>query len=126
MNTLGFSDKEEATLAVLILDAAVVKSSEIEGELLNYEQVRSSIARRLVNNANLLFKLQNIQMLRAKLRIMRVIRSNDDQSIRSIFRNQVFVPLHALHIQVGSRLVQQQDGRIRTNGKCQFEPLFHT
>lgn len=25
MNTLGFSDKEEATLAVLILDAAVVK-----------------------------------------------------------------------------------------------------
>ncbi len=96
MNTLGFSDKEEATLAVFILD--VVKSSEIEGELLNYEQVRSSIARRLGNNANLLFKLQNIQMLCAKLRIMRVIRSNDDQSIRSIFRNQVFVPLHALHI----------------------------
>jgi Fic family protein len=45
MNSLGFSAKEEATLAALTLD--VVKSSEIEGELLNYDQVRSSIARRL-------------------------------------------------------------------------------
>ncbi len=45
MNALGFSAKEEATLTALTLD--VVKSSEIEGELLNYNQVRSSIARRL-------------------------------------------------------------------------------
>lgn len=45
MNALGFSTKEEATLKALTLD--VVKSSEIEGEQLNYEQVRSSIARRL-------------------------------------------------------------------------------
>lgn len=45
MNALGFSVKEEATLTTLTLD--VVKSSEIEGEHLNYEQVRSSIARRL-------------------------------------------------------------------------------
>jgi Fic family protein len=45
MNALGFSAKEEATLTSLTLD--VVKSSEIEGEYLNYEQVRSSIARRL-------------------------------------------------------------------------------
>lgn len=52
MNTLGFSTKEEATLTALTLD--VVKSSEIEGELLNYEQVRSSIARRLgINSAGL-------------------------------------------------------------------------
>lgn len=52
MNALGFSDKEEATLTALTLD--VVKSSEIEGELLNYEQVRSSIARRLgINTAGL-------------------------------------------------------------------------
>lgn len=45
MNALGFSAKEEAKLSALTLD--VVKSSEIEGELLNFEQVRSSIARRL-------------------------------------------------------------------------------
>jgi len=45
MNALGFSVKEEATLTTLTLD--VVKSSEIEGEHLDYEQVRSSIARRL-------------------------------------------------------------------------------
>ena len=52
MNALGFSAKEEATLTALTLD--VVKSSEIEGELLNYDQVRSSIARRLgINNAGL-------------------------------------------------------------------------
>jgi Fic family protein len=49
MNTLGFSAKEEATLSALTLD--VVKSSEIEGEVLNYDQVRSSIARRLGINA---------------------------------------------------------------------------
>lgn len=52
MNALGFSAKEEATLQALTLD--VVKSSEIEGELLNYDQVRSSIARRLgINTAGL-------------------------------------------------------------------------
>ncbi len=45
MNTLGFSAKEEASLTALTLD--VVKSSEIEGDPLNFDQVRSSIARRL-------------------------------------------------------------------------------
>lgn len=48
MNVLGFSAKKEATLSALAMD--VVKSSEIEGELLNYDQVRSSIARRLAIN----------------------------------------------------------------------------
>jgi Fic family protein len=52
MNALGFSAKEEATLTALTLD--VVKSSEIEGEMLNYNQVRSSIARRLgINTAGI-------------------------------------------------------------------------
>lgn len=45
MGALGFTNKEEAILSTLTLD--VLKSSEIEGEILNYEQVRSSIARRL-------------------------------------------------------------------------------
>jgi len=45
MSTLGFSVKQEAMLSNLTLD--VLKSSEIEGENLNNEQVRSSIARRL-------------------------------------------------------------------------------
>lgn len=45
MSTLGFSIKEETLLSTLTVD--VLKSSEIEGENLNYEQVRSSIARRL-------------------------------------------------------------------------------
>jgi Fic family protein len=45
MCALGFSTKEEARLTTLTLD--VVKSSEIEGERLSYDQVRSSIARRL-------------------------------------------------------------------------------
>ena len=45
INSLGFSVKEETMLTTLTLD--VLKSSEIEGEFLNYEQVRSSIARRL-------------------------------------------------------------------------------
>jgi Fic family protein len=59
MNALGFTAKEEATLTALTLD--VVKSSEIEGELLNYEQVRSSIARRLgINSAGLVKSSRNI------------------------------------------------------------------
>jgi Fic family protein len=45
MNILGFAAKEEAALTTLTLD--VIKSSEIEGEKLNFEQVRSSIARKL-------------------------------------------------------------------------------
>ena len=60
MNALGFSAKEEATLTALTLD--VVKSSEIEGELLNYDQVRSSIARRLgINTAGLVRSNRNIE-----------------------------------------------------------------
>ncbi len=45
MDSLGFDLRAEATLAVLTTD--VVKSSAIEGEVLNAPEVRSSIARRL-------------------------------------------------------------------------------
>jgi Fic family protein len=45
MKAIGFNHKEEAILNVLTQD--VLKSSEIEGEILDKEQVRSSIARRL-------------------------------------------------------------------------------
>ena len=45
MEGFGFKLQVEATLETLILD--VLKSSEIEGEILNPDQVRSSIARRL-------------------------------------------------------------------------------
>jgi Fic family protein len=45
MESLGFELRNEAILVTLTLD--VLKSSEIEGEFLNPDQVRSSIARRL-------------------------------------------------------------------------------
>jgi Fic family protein len=45
MEALGFRFRSEATLTTLTAD--VLKSSAIEGELLDAEQVRSSIARRL-------------------------------------------------------------------------------
>src|SRR5258708_39223316 len=45
MEALGFNLRQEATLQVLTED--VLKTSEIEGERLDAEQVRSSIARRL-------------------------------------------------------------------------------
>jgi hypothetical protein len=45
METLGFRERSEAELLTLTQD--VFKSSEIEGETLPPEQVRSSIARRL-------------------------------------------------------------------------------
>ncbi len=45
MEALGFPLRKEAVLQTLTLD--VIKSSEIEGEILDLAQVRSSIARRL-------------------------------------------------------------------------------
>src|SRR5205085_6825805 len=45
MEGLGFRLREEAVLSTLTQD--VLKSSEIEGEILDQDQVRSSIARRL-------------------------------------------------------------------------------
>ncbi len=45
MESLGFSLREAAVLQTLTLDA--VKSNEIEGEVLDADQVRSSIARKL-------------------------------------------------------------------------------
>ena len=45
METFGFAVQEEATLQTLIQD--VVKTSEIEGETLDIQQVRSSLARRM-------------------------------------------------------------------------------
>ena len=45
MEAMGFSLRQEASLASLTLD--VLKSSEIEGEVLDAGQVRSSLARRL-------------------------------------------------------------------------------
>ena len=45
MQMLGFPLEQEAVLATLTED--VLKSSEIEGEILSKDQVRSSVARRL-------------------------------------------------------------------------------
>ena len=45
IQALGFAQQEEAVLTTLTED--VLKSSEIEGEILDKDQVRSSIARRL-------------------------------------------------------------------------------
>jgi len=45
MESLGFELRDEALLETLTLD--VLKSAEIEGEMLNPEQVRSSIAKKL-------------------------------------------------------------------------------
>ena len=51
MQELGFNLQQEAVLVNLTEE--IIKSSEIEGETLNTEQVRSSIARRLnINNEN--------------------------------------------------------------------------
>jgi len=60
MKTLGFSAREEAMLSAISLE--VVKSSEIEGELLNYDQVRSSIARRLgISTVGLVMSSRHIE-----------------------------------------------------------------
>lgn len=59
MEALGFNLRAEAVLNTLTLD--VLKSSEIEGEILNSDQVRSSIARRLgINIAGLVASDRNV------------------------------------------------------------------
>ncbi|MFK5959586.1 MAG: Fic family protein [Lutibacter sp.] len=45
MESIGFDLQSEAVLETITID--VIKSTEIEGEILNLEQVRSSVARRL-------------------------------------------------------------------------------
>lgn len=60
MNALGLASKAEATLNTLTMD--VIKSSEIEGEKLDYDQVRSSIARRLgIQIAGLVSANRNVE-----------------------------------------------------------------
>lgn len=52
MQSIGFDFRQEALLDNLTEE--ITKSSEIEGELLNKDEVRSSIARRLnIHNENL-------------------------------------------------------------------------
>ncbi|MDR0334639.1 MAG: Fic family protein [Methanomassiliicoccaceae archaeon] len=59
IRSLGFASKEERNLDSLTLD--VLKSSEIEGEKLDREQVRSSVARRLgLNVAGLVPTPRNV------------------------------------------------------------------
>ncbi|WP_127131202.1 Fic family protein [Pseudoflavitalea rhizosphaerae] len=60
MESLGFNLQAEATLQTLTLD--VLKSSEIEGEILDENQVRSSIARRLgIDMAGLVHADRNVE-----------------------------------------------------------------
>ncbi len=60
MESMGFDLRAEATLQTITLD--VLKSSEIEGEILDREQVRSSIARRLgMDIAGLIYSDRNVE-----------------------------------------------------------------
>jgi Fic family protein len=60
MEMLGFTLRNETTLQTLTLD--VLKSTEIEGELLNPEQVRSSIAKRLgIDTGGLIPATRNVE-----------------------------------------------------------------
>ena len=59
-STLGFATKEEATFTTLISD--VMKTSEIEGEKLDHQQVRSSLARKLgLNVGGLVASKQQVE-----------------------------------------------------------------
>jgi len=60
MSAIGFMQKEETLLNTYTFD--ILKSSEIEGELLNFDQVRSSIARRLgINTVGIIPSTRNIE-----------------------------------------------------------------
>ncbi len=60
MEALGFSMKDETMLATLTMD--LLTSSEIEAELLNYEQVRLPIAHRLgMDHAGMVHADRNVE-----------------------------------------------------------------
>ena len=60
MNAIGIARREETVLSTLTLD--VLKSSEIEGEMLNYNHVRSSIARKLgMEYAGMVYPDRNVE-----------------------------------------------------------------
>ena len=60
MNAIGFDLQNEAYLETLSQD--IIKSSEIEGEILNTQQVRSSIARKLgINIGGLVDSERNVE-----------------------------------------------------------------
>ncbi|MDX2346604.1 MAG: Fic family protein [Legionella sp.] len=62
MESLGFELRQEASLKILTSD--VVKSSAIEGENLNPDEVRSSIARRLgINRAGLISTSRDVEKI---------------------------------------------------------------
>lgn len=59
MGALGFELRDQANLEILTLE--IIKSTEIEGEILDPEQVRSSIARRLgLNVSGLVYSDRNV------------------------------------------------------------------
>jgi Fic family protein len=59
MGALGFELRNEANLEILTME--IIKSTEIEGEILNREQVRSSIARRLgLDISGLVYSERNV------------------------------------------------------------------
>ena len=59
MESLGFELREEANLKTLTID--IIKSTEIEGEILNPEQVRSSLARRLgIKVSDMVYSERNV------------------------------------------------------------------
>jgi len=59
MGALGFELRNEANLEILIQE--IIKSTEIEGEILDREQVRSSIARRLgLDISGLVYSERNV------------------------------------------------------------------
>lgn len=60
ISAIGFAIREETVLSTLTLD--VLKSSEIEGEILNYDHVRSSIARKLgIEYAGMVYPERNVE-----------------------------------------------------------------
>jgi Fic family protein len=60
LESLGFTLQDEATLSALTMD--VLKSSSIEGENLNGEEVRSSVARRLgLNTAGMVTPSRHVE-----------------------------------------------------------------
>lgn len=65
------------------------------------------------------------ELMPAKLVLMQLIRTNDDQPVTAKLLNQALIPFHALGIQVRGRLVQHQYRRVGTKCQNQLKSLLH-
>ena len=117
MDSLGFDVRNEANLVVLTSD--VVKSSAIEGELLDSKEVRSSIARRMgLETAGLPQPSRDVEGV---VEMMLDATQNYTQELRRTFCSAGTAP-YSRPAEAACRGLRWERGGPRSRGRCRSSP----